>query len=55
MYDSLQVLGSMPAGTVVFPGHRYSPDSSATIDDVKAHNYVYRPTNKQQWLQMFGL
>jgi len=54
MYDSLQVLGSMPSGTVVFPGHQYSPAPSATIDEVRAHNYVYRPTTKQQWLQMFG-
>ena len=32
MYDSLQTLASMPTGTVVYPGHRYSFDSSATID-----------------------
>lgn len=54
MYDSLQILGAMPTGTVVFPGHRYSQPSSATIDDIRAHNYVYRPNSKAQWLQMFG-
>ena len=54
MYDSLQTLASMPEGTVVFPGHRYSAPSSATIDAIKQQNYVYRPQNKQQWLTMFG-
>ena len=54
MYDSLQTLGAMPEGTVVFPGHRYSQPSSATIDEIRDSNYVYRPKNKDQWLTMFG-
>lgn len=54
MYDSLQTLAAMPEGTVVYPGHRYSNPSSATIDAIRQHNYVYRPTSKQQWLTMFG-
>jgi glyoxylase-like metal-dependent hydrolase (beta-lactamase superfamily II) len=54
MYDSLQTLAAMPEGTVVYPGHRYSAPSSATIDAIKQQNYVYRPQNKQQWLTMFG-
>jgi glyoxylase-like metal-dependent hydrolase (beta-lactamase superfamily II) len=54
MYDSLQTLAGMPDGTVVYPGHRYSTPSSATIDAIRESNYVYRPTSKQQWLAMFG-
>jgi glyoxylase-like metal-dependent hydrolase (beta-lactamase superfamily II) len=54
MYDSLQTLASMPEGTVVYPGHRYSAPSSATIDAIRQHNYVYRPSTKEQWLTMFG-
>ena len=54
MYDSLQLLGAMPEGTVVFPGHRYSQPASATIDAIREHNYVYRPKSKEQWLTMFG-
>ncbi|MDO8362185.1 MAG: MBL fold metallo-hydrolase, partial [Actinomycetota bacterium] len=54
MYDSLQTLGAMPHGTVVYPGHRYSAPSSATIDAIKESNYVYRPRSKEQWLTMFG-
>jgi glyoxylase-like metal-dependent hydrolase (beta-lactamase superfamily II) len=54
MYDSLQVLGAMPEGTVVYPGHRYSLPSSATIDAIREQNYVYRPKSKEQWLTMFS-
>jgi len=54
MYDSLQVLGAMPEGTVVYPGLRYSLPSSATIDAIREQNYVYRPKSKEQWLTMFS-
>ncbi|HAP77900.1 MAG TPA: MBL fold metallo-hydrolase [Acidimicrobiaceae bacterium] len=54
MYDSLQTLASLPEGTVVFPGHRYSVPSSATIEAIRESNYVYRPKSKEQWLTMFG-
>ncbi|MEI7548525.1 MAG: MBL fold metallo-hydrolase [Actinomycetota bacterium] len=54
MYDSLQTLAAMPDGTVVFPGHRYSAPSSATIDTIRESNYVFRPRTKEQWLRMFG-
>ena len=54
MYDSLQTLAAMPDGTVVYPGHRYSMPSSATIDVIREQNYVYRPRSKEQWLTMFG-
>jgi len=54
MYDSLQTLAGMPDGTIVFPGHRYSMPSSATIDAIRESNYVFRPKTKDQWLTMFG-
>ncbi|MDO8390012.1 MAG: MBL fold metallo-hydrolase [Actinomycetota bacterium] len=54
MFDSLQTLAGMPDGTVVFPGHRYSQPSSATIDVIRESNYVFRPRTKEQWLMMFG-
>jgi hydroxyacylglutathione hydrolase len=54
MYDSLQRLASLPADVVVFPGHRYSLASSATLDAIKEMNYVYKPSTKEQWLSMFG-
>ena len=54
MYDSLQRLAALPGDVVVYPGHRYSVPSSATMDAVKEMNYVYRPASKEQWLAMFG-
>jgi glyoxylase-like metal-dependent hydrolase (beta-lactamase superfamily II) len=54
MYDSLQRLGSLPADVVVYPGHRYSLASSATMEALKEMNYVYRPATKEQWLAQFG-
>jgi glyoxylase-like metal-dependent hydrolase (beta-lactamase superfamily II) len=54
MYDSLHRLAAMPDGTVVYPGHRYSVPSSATIDAIRESNYVFRPSTKEQWLTMFA-
>lgn len=54
MYDSLQRLASLPDDTVLFPGHKYSIASSATIGATRESNYVLRPSTKQQWLAMFG-
>jgi glyoxylase-like metal-dependent hydrolase (beta-lactamase superfamily II) len=54
MYDSLQRLAALPADTVVYPGHRYSPPPSASLDEVRRSNYVFRPSSREQWLMMFG-
>ena len=54
MYHSLQKLAEMPAATVVYPGHRYSPPPSATLESIRENNYVFRPTSAEQWLQMFA-
>lgn len=54
MYDSLQRLASLPAETVVFPGHRYSVPSFGSMEAIRASNYVYRPSSREQWLSMFG-
>lgn len=54
MYESLQTLAAVPDGTVVFPGHRYSPLSSDSIESIRATNYVFAPRTKEQWLQVFG-
>jgi len=54
MYESLQRLATLPGDTIVYPGHRYSMPSSASLDAIREQNYVYRPTNKEQWLTMFA-
>jgi glyoxylase-like metal-dependent hydrolase (beta-lactamase superfamily II) len=54
MYESLQRLASLPEDTAVFPGHRYSDASAATMAAVKELNYVFKPATKEQWLTAFG-
>lgn len=54
MYHSLQKLAAMPGNTIVFPGHRYSPPPSASLDSIREHNFVFLPRTADQWLQMFG-
>ncbi|MGH9054996.1 MAG: MBL fold metallo-hydrolase [Acidimicrobiales bacterium] len=54
MYDSLQRLARLPGSTVVYPGHRYSVPSAATMEAVKDINMVYKPATRDAWLAVFG-
>jgi len=54
MFESLQRLASLPGDVIVYPGHRYSLPSSATMDAIKQMNFVYKPGSKEEWLAMFG-
>ena len=54
LYTSLQTLASLPAATIVCPGHQYSALPSANLGDVVSTNHVFRPSSQQQWLEWFG-
>lgn len=54
LYESLQRLASLPDETVIYPGHRYSVASTATLAAVKEINMVYKPATKDAWLAAFG-
>ncbi len=55
MFESLHTrLARVPDDTVLYPGHFYSPDPSATLGDTRQRNYVFRPRTPEQWLAMFG-
>lgn len=55
MYDSLfGRLSRVPDGTVLFPGHRYSPAPSATMGETRRLNAVLAPRTAEQWLRLFG-
>jgi hydroxyacylglutathione hydrolase len=54
MYESLVKLASLPADTVVYPGHRYSPASSGTMAAITESNMVYQSKSKDDWLRTFG-
>jgi glyoxylase-like metal-dependent hydrolase (beta-lactamase superfamily II) len=55
MYESLtQRLATIPDDTVLYPGHRYSPEPTATMGETRQHNYVFRLPTLEQWRTMFG-
>jgi glyoxylase-like metal-dependent hydrolase (beta-lactamase superfamily II) len=54
LYDSLQLLASLPVDTVVYPGHHYSAEESSSLGSVKAHNMVFKPRSAEEWLRIFG-
>jgi hydroxyacylglutathione hydrolase len=55
MYESLTTrLARVPDDTVLYPGHLYSPEPSATMGRTRANNYVFRLQSPEQWMTMFG-
>ncbi len=54
MYDSLRKLSALAETTVLYPGHRYSAASAATLDIVKQTNPVLGVADKASWLAAFG-
>jgi glyoxylase-like metal-dependent hydrolase (beta-lactamase superfamily II) len=54
MFRSLQKLASLPDSTVVYPGHRYSVPSAATLEAVKEINYALKPRSLEEWLSAFA-
>jgi glyoxylase-like metal-dependent hydrolase (beta-lactamase superfamily II) len=55
MYESItQRLARVPDDTVLYPGHLYSPEPSATMGDTRRRNYVFRFRTRDAWLSMFG-
>jgi len=55
MYESLtQKLAKVPDDAILFPGHQYSMEPSASMGDTRRMNYVFRPKTAEQWLMMFG-
>jgi glyoxylase-like metal-dependent hydrolase (beta-lactamase superfamily II) len=55
MYESLTTrLARVPDDTILYPGHLYSPEPSATMGHTRSHNYVFRLSTPEQWMTMFG-
>jgi glyoxylase-like metal-dependent hydrolase (beta-lactamase superfamily II) len=55
LYDSLaHRLAKVPDDTVLFPGHLYSAEPSATMGETRHWNYVFKPRSEAEWLAMFG-
>ncbi len=55
LYESLtQRLAKVPDDAILFPGHLYSAEPSATMGETRKWNYVFKPRNEREWLAMFG-
>lgn len=54
MYESLQLLASLPNNTIIYPGHHYSDPNFESLEVVKSTNFVFKPPTKQAWLQLFA-
>ena len=54
MFRSLQQLAKLSGDPTVFPGHWYSTEPSAPLEDVKRTNYVYRASNLDHWRMLMG-
>jgi glyoxylase-like metal-dependent hydrolase (beta-lactamase superfamily II) len=55
LYESLtQRLAKVPDDAVLFPGHLYSAEPSATMGETRRWNYVLAPRSEREWLAMFG-
>ena len=54
MFRSLQQLAALRGDPTVFPGHWYSTEPSASLEDVKRNNYVYKVSNLDQWRALMG-
>ncbi len=55
LYESLtRRLANVPDGTLLYPGHRYSEEPSATMGETRLTNVCLRPRSPEEWLAMFG-
>ena len=55
MYESLtKRLARIPDDAILYPGHLYAPEPSASMGDTRAHNTVLMPRSAEQWLATFG-
>ncbi len=55
MYESLtQRLAHVPDDAILFPGHRYSAEPSATMGRTRSHNSVFRIPSLDEWRLRFA-
>ncbi|HET6954146.1 MAG TPA: MBL fold metallo-hydrolase [Acidimicrobiales bacterium] len=55
LYESLTTrLARVPDDAVLFPGHLYSAEPSATMGETREWNFVFKPRSEAEWLAMFG-
>jgi glyoxylase-like metal-dependent hydrolase (beta-lactamase superfamily II) len=55
LYESLTTrLARIPDDAILFPGHLYSREPSASMGETRRNNAVLRPASLDEWLARFG-
>jgi glyoxylase-like metal-dependent hydrolase (beta-lactamase superfamily II) len=54
MYHSLQHLCSLPDDTILYPGHHYSEEKSASMAETKSQNAYLSISDIARWRQIMG-
>jgi glyoxylase-like metal-dependent hydrolase (beta-lactamase superfamily II) len=55
LYESLTTrLARIPDDAILFPGHLYSREPSASMGETRRNNAVLRPRSLEEWLAVFG-
>jgi hypothetical protein len=55
LYESLtQKLAKVPDDAILFAGHLYSAEPSASMGETRRLNFVFKPRNEAVWLAIFG-
>ena len=55
LYFSLnQRLAKVPDDALLFPGHLYSQQPSASMGHTRRDNFVFKPKTEQEWMQRFS-
>ena len=55
MYRSLtERLAKVPDDTVLYPGHLYAPEASASMGETRRYNHVFVPSSAAEWVAAFG-
>jgi glyoxylase-like metal-dependent hydrolase (beta-lactamase superfamily II) len=55
IYESItKRLAVVPDDTILYPGHRYSYEPSASMGETRAHNVVFRVPTLEQWRMFAG-
>ena len=54
LYESLtQKLAAVPDDAVLYPGHAYSAEPSASMGATRRDNFVFKPRSAAEWVAMF--
>ena len=54
MFRSLRQLASLPADTMLYPGHMYSPQTHERLNEVIRRNPVLQVADESEWLSLFA-